>query len=24
MKKGIHPEFNVVVFEDMAGDPFFT
>ena len=24
MKKGIHPEFNVVVFEDMAGNQFLT
>ena len=23
-KKGIHPEFNVVVFEDMAGNQFLT
>ena len=24
MKKGIHPEFNLVVFEDMAGNQFLT
>ena len=24
MKKGIHPEFDLVVFEDMAGNQFLT
>lgn len=24
MRKGIHPEFKVVVFEDMAGNKFLT
>lgn len=24
MKKGLHPEYNIVVFEDMAGNQFLT